>query len=116
MGGGVYRQHTSLLTCKANAVLRTQLIYAFIYFFFNNKTHLEKVILVHNTAVGQRLDQLIRQSGLATISDSIDKKGQMGTIIKADVQISTKNNNYKINPLCEIHKFILKASRVKKPH
>lgn len=37
-------------------------------------THLEKVILVHNTAVGQRLDQLISQGGFPTISNSVNKK------------------------------------------
>lgn len=34
------------------------------------KTHLEKVILVHHTAVRQSLDQLIRQGGFTTISNS----------------------------------------------
>lgn len=37
------------------------------------KTHLEKVVLVHNTAVGQSLDQLIGQGGFAAISDPVDK-------------------------------------------
>lgn len=34
-------------------------------------THLEKVILVHNTAVGQSLHQFICQSGFSTIGHSV---------------------------------------------
>ena len=39
-----------------------------------SNTHLEKVILVHNTAVGQRLDQLICQGGFTTICDSVSER------------------------------------------
>lgn len=43
-------------------------------YFQPSNTHLEEVILMHNTAVGQSLDQLICQSGFASISDSKWKK------------------------------------------
>lgn len=35
----------------------------------NLSTHLEKVILMHNTTVGQRLDQPVCQGSFAPISD-----------------------------------------------
>lgn len=38
------------------------------------ETHLEKVILVHNTAVGQSLDQFSSQSGFTTISNPVKTK------------------------------------------
>lgn len=37
------------------------------------KAYLEKVILVHNTTIGQCLDQFICQSGFTTIRDSENK-------------------------------------------
>lgn len=39
-------------------------------------THLEKVILMHDTAVGQSLDQVICQSGFTTISHPVNTKAQ----------------------------------------
>lgn len=38
--------------------------------------HLEKVILMHDTAVGQSLDQVICQSGFTTISHPVNRKAQ----------------------------------------
>lgn len=62
----------ALLTCNAHTVhiggMET------IKLIIHTKTHLEKVILVHNTAVGQCLDQLICQGGFTTISDSEGRK------------------------------------------
>lgn len=59
MGEGKGLKHTTLLTCNGHAVLRGKKKNNKTVYYPLNKTHLEKVILVHNTAVGQRLDQLI---------------------------------------------------------
>lgn len=54
--------------------------------------HLEKVILMHNTAVGQSLDQVICQSGFTTISHPVNRKAQGDKNAISPQQVCYKQN------------------------
>lgn len=72
-GGYKWQEPTTLPTCSASKGNNNHTHTKKTSQYLVAKTHLEKVILVHNTTVGQHLDQLICQGCFATISDSVNK-------------------------------------------